>query len=435
MNKTNDGSITDEQIILDLQSSDVESSSDDEVNATKLAPCPSPVKIPAWKATINIVSYTLGVGMLAMPYAVAHGGIAALLFLFIIPFIYWCANKVIIECLYDQHKKGRARVRATWKEIGEVLSPNYGGFIVIFLQSFILFIVSSSYLILCGSLMLHILPSLPINQALWTCIAAILVSPTALFKSYSQIAWLSLFGMVTLFATVGVIVWQSMAHMDQWDITAILFWDNEGVLMSLGILLYSYAFFELTPSLEGSMENRAQLGQGMAWALLVAASVNIPFSLCAFLWFGSDTDEIVVNNLPPGPIHKTIVTGFVLSFLFSYALPLQPAFLLLEESKTFERLSTKFSYSLCYTVLRISIVSFTLILAVLIPHFALMSFFDGSLISPFLAFIIPCMVYFKLRRHQLNACQITALSFLFVFGVIVVLLSILLFFAKAIASF
>lgn len=433
-----DSSTDEEAAILELQSSDVDSSSDDEVNGNKLAPYPSPVKIPTWKATINIASYTLGVGMLAMPYAVAQGGITAILFLFIIPFIYWYANKVIIECLYDQDKPGRlgrARVRTNWKEIGEVLSPKYGGFIVIFLQNFILFIVSTSYLILCGSLMVHILPSLPISQALWTCIAAILVSPTTLFKSYSQIAWLSVFGIVTLFATVGAIVWQSMAHLDQWDINAILFWDSEGVLMSLGILLYSYAFFELTPSIEDSMENRSQLGQSMAWALLIAASVNIPFSLCAFLWFGFNTDEIVVNNLPSGPIHISIVTGFIISFLFSYALPLQPAFLLLEESKTFERLSTKFSYSFCSIVLRISIVSLTLILAVLIPHFALMSFFDGSLISPILAFIIPCTVYFKLRRHQLNACQVTALSFLFVFGVVVVSLSIILFFAKAIAWF
>ena len=435
INKPDKDSSTDEEAILELQSSDVDSSSDDDANGNKLTPYPSKAKISTWKATISIASYTLGVGMLAMPYAVAQGGITAILLLFIIPFIYWYANKVIVECLYDQDKGRRARVRTNWKGIGEVLAPKYGGCIVIFLQNFILFIVSTSYLILCGSLMVHILPSLPINQALWTCIAAILVSPTALFKSYSQIAWLNLFGIVTLFATAVATVWQSLEHVDQWDLTSILFWDNQGVLMSLGILLYSYAFFELTPSIEDSMENRAQFGHAMAWALLIAASVNVPFSLCAFLWFGFNTDGIVVNNLPPGPVHISIVIGFLISFLFSYSLPLQPAFLLLEDSETFANLSTKFSHSLCYVVLRISVVCFTLILAVLIPHFALMSFFDGSFISPFLAFIIPCMVYFKLRRNQLNACQITALSFLFVFGVIVVFFSIFLVLFKAVASF
>ncbi|KAL9978690.1 hypothetical protein ACROYT_G016238 [Oculina patagonica] len=267
IDKPDDVIITDEEAaILELQSTDIDSSSDDEVDGNKLSPYSSPIKIPTWKATINIASYTLGVGMLAMPYAVAQGGITAILFLFVIPFIYWFANKVIIECLYDQDKPGRlerARVRTNWKEIGEVLSPKYGGFIAIFLQNFILFIVSTSYLILCGSLMAHILPSLPISQALWTCITAIIVFPTTLFKSYSQIAWLSVFGIVTLFATVGAIIWHSMAHMDQWDITVILFWDSEGVLMSLGILLYSYAFFELTPSIENSMENRSQLGQDL----------------------------------------------------------------------------------------------------------------------------------------------------------------------------
>lgn len=173
----------------------------------------------------------------------------------------------------------------------------------------------------------------------------------------------------------------------------------------------------------------------MAWALLIIGSINIPLSICAFLWFGFDMDEIVINNLPSGPIHASIVIGFVISFLFSYALPLQPAFLLLEASQTFQSLYTKFPYSLCFFVSRISIVSFTLVLAVLIPHFALMSFFDGSILSPILAFVIPCLVYFKLRRHQLNTCQIIALSFLSVFGVVVIFLSVVLFLAKAIAGF
>lgn len=260
INESNEDSITDQEAILELQSSDVDSSSDDDVG-NKPAHRPSPVRIPTWKATLNIASYALGVGVLAMPFAVAQGGITAILFLFIIPFIYWYANKLIVECLYDQdNEHKRERVRATWKEIGEVLSPKYGGFAVIFLQNFILFLVSSSYLIICGSLMVHILPSLPVTQAMWTSIAALLVFPTTFFKSYSQIAWLSLFGIVALFATVGVIVWQSVAHIDQWDITAILFWpDSEGMLMSLGIFIYSYAFFELIPSVEGSMEHKAQI--------------------------------------------------------------------------------------------------------------------------------------------------------------------------------
>ena len=61
---------------------------------------------------------------------------------------------------------------------------------------------------------------------------------------------------------------------------------KEGVIISLGIILYGYAFFELIPSVEDNMKNRPQLGQAMAWTFLIAAMINVPFSILAFLWFG-----------------------------------------------------------------------------------------------------------------------------------------------------
>ena len=424
-----------EAVILELQSSDVESSTDDDVETYNVPLNHKLNRMPTWKATLNLANYTLGVGVLALPYAVMQGGITAILFFVITPFIYWYANKIIVECLNDQDQKHqRRRVRSSWKDIGAVLFPKYGGCVVVFLQNFILFLVSTSYLILCGSLMFHILPFLSISEALWTCIAALFILPTTFLKSYSQIAWLSAIGIITLFGTVGVIVWQSVAHIDQWDITKILFWDTEGVIISLGIILYGYAFFELIPSVEDNMKNRPQLGQAMAWTFLIVAMINAPFSILAFQWFGFDVEEIVVNNLPPGPLHTSIAIGFVISYFFSYSLPLQPAFCLLEESETFKSLSSKFPHLLCFVVLRISIVALTLILALLIPHFALLSAFDGSVITPILAFIIPCLVYFKLRRHQLGAFEITALSLLFGFGIVMFSLSTVVFLLKALSS-
>lgn len=429
-------SITNEEAIPMLQSSDIDSLSDDDIDdaSNRQVPNPSLIRIATWKVTVNIVDYLLGVEVLAMPYAVAKGGITAVLFLFVIPLIYWYANKVIIGCLYDQggQIQKKTRARATWKDIGEVLSPKYGGFVVIFLQNFTLFVASITDLIACGSLMLHILPSWPVTQAIWCAIATLLAFPTTFIKSYGEMAWLSVFSIVTISGSIGVIFWQSVANVDKWDITAIFFWDSEGVLISLGILLYSCAYFELIPSLEGCMEQRAQIGKSMAWAMLIVGGVNVTISLGAFLCFGFDTDEIVINNLPSGPIRTIIVIGFEISLLVSFSMPLQPIFLLVEESGIFQNLCSKCSYWFCYISLRIFIVSATLAMAILIPHFALMSFIDGVATSPVLAFIIPCLVYCKVRRYQLNTLENATLSFLFAFGVAVIVLSVVLFIAKAI---
>ena len=70
----------------------------------------------------------------------------------------------------------------------DAISPKYGGKIVAWNQDIGFISLASSYLILCGSLMSHALPSVPLTQAAWTCCAAAIVLPTVFLKSYSQIA-------------------------------------------------------------------------------------------------------------------------------------------------------------------------------------------------------------------------------------------------------
>ena len=121
------------EVILELQSSDVESSTDDEFasSANKRSPYSSPDSVPVWKALVNIVNFIEGIGFLALPYAVRKGGIVVIVAFLIIPVCLWHTGKVLTECLYDtDEKQRRERVRSTFKELGEILLPKYGGYII-----------------------------------------------------------------------------------------------------------------------------------------------------------------------------------------------------------------------------------------------------------------------------------------------------------------
>ena len=391
--------------------------SSNEDIGTNASQDPSPTGLSVWKLTLNIANYITGIGFLATPFAIMKGGIGALLALCFIPCVYWYAHIIIIECLYDYDQDlGRVRARSGWKQIGEVLSPKYGGAFLLFLQNFILYFISMSYLVACGSLMVNILPWIPVTEVMWICLAAIIVLPTTFLKSYEELAWLSTLGIIVLAVAAGAVIFFALEQINQWDFTTLLFWNTDGFFIAVGIILSGYAYYEILPSLENSMADKNKLGMSMVFSFLMVALIKISFSLCAFLLFGFKLDEIFVNNIPSGPFRISLVVGFIISFLLSYALPLQPIFQSLEDNVTLASFSSKIPYHIYYAILRICIVFLTTIGAILCPRFGLIVSFAGGVLCSVMAFIIPCSVYLKLHRHQLKMYQIISTVLLFVFG-------------------
>ena len=179
---------SDEETVLELQSSDAESSSDDESvsseNCIETESAASPEGTSStWKATMNLLNYIEGVGLLALPYSIKKGGITAVISLFLLPIISWYAGKVLVESLYNNdEKKRKIRVRSTWKEIGDAIYPKYAGKIVAWNQHIGFVLAAVGYLILCGSLTSHALPTVPLSQTSWTCFAALLILINNVFE-------------------------------------------------------------------------------------------------------------------------------------------------------------------------------------------------------------------------------------------------------------
>lgn len=382
----------------------------------------TPGSASVWKATLNIINFIEGVGFLALPFAVAKGGIAAVGAFIVMPLIYWFTAKVLIECLYKQHGiHGNIRVRSSWNEIGKAMWPRFGGTMVSAVQCFDLTVIATSYLIVCGSLMTSAFPSAPLTPALWTCIAAAVVLPSTFLKSLSQIAWLSVVGIAALLGTAVVIVWYGATHRSQWNTKELLFWDTEGFLISLGIIMFSYGSAPIVPSVEGSMADKSKFGRALGLAYVAAVVFKLTFSIFGFLSFSFKTDEIVINNLPNSAPHIVVSAVFVLSCLFSYALPLHAVFQYIEDSHFYFRLQLKVRMPrlVYFAGLRVLLVSVTLLAAAFIPHFGFLTSFFGNLSLPLFNCILPCVAHLILRKEDLNWRQIALDYTMIVFGVLV----------------
>ena len=384
---------------------------------------PSNGDASVWKATLNILNFIEGVGFLAIPFAVAKGGIAAVASFIVVPFIYWFTARVLVECLYesDDPLHGNKRVRTSWNEIGEAMWPRYGGTIVAAMQCFDLTVVATSYLIACGSLMSFAFPSLPVTTTAWTCISAVVVLPSTFLRSLSQIAWLSLIGIAGLLGTAVVILWYGAVHSSQWKAKDLLFWDTEGFLISLGIIMFSYGSALVVPSVEESMADKSKFGRALGLAYIATVLLKLPFAIFGFLSFSFATNEIVINNIPHSVPQVIVSLTFVLSCLCSYALPLQAVFQYMEESDIYFQLQSKLKLpSLVHFVsLRVVLVSLTLLVAILIPHFGLLTSFIGNFWLPLFNCMLPCVAHLIIRKADLNLGQIVLDYSMIVCGVFV----------------
>ena len=421
--------IEEAEILTLLQSSDAESSSDDELALPpnkKVSSDPSSGDSSVWKAAANLVNFMEGIGFLAIPYALKEGGIIAMVMFIIIPIIMWYIGTVLTECLYDEDEQGnRHKARSGYKDLGDVLLPKYGGYIVSGIIQLDVFLMAVSYIVLFGSVMRHDFPSLPITERMWIGIAGGLVLPTVFLKSLSQIAWLSATSVIALIAVVVYVVWYGAENTNEWDLSTLLLWDTEGVVTSLSILLYSYSAYVIIPSVEGSMADKAKFDRALALAYAVSTSMKVSFAIFALLSFGANTDAVILNSLPSGPVHITVGSFFALNCILSYSLGIYPVIEFVHKSLTTPIQNDKIPDFVTNAVIRVTVVVLSVVVAILVPSFlVIVSFIGGMLASP-ACYIFPIILRFKLKYKRLKIHQVCVDSFVVMFGIIAMLSSVL----------
>lgn len=412
-------------------------SSTDEEEARETSRLILESEASTWQAVANMTSFVQGVGTLALPYAVFKGGIATIIGFPLFALVHWYTGKVMIDCIYDdngveitEHKrivirdktqtaaKKKSRVRGNYSELGKVLWPRYGGVILDALQSLDLLILGVSYLISCGSLMAHALPKAGLTEAIWASIVAAVVLPSTFVKDLACVAWQSLLSITSLFTMVSVQIWYTVTKSSTINFRDVLFWDTEGALVALGLVISSYCVYSILIPVELSMADPPKFGSALGISLSLAAIFKVLFSLCGFLSFSHATDEVIGNNFPLGAPRTIVSVVYVMYVIFSYTLVIYPVFQSLDGSRLASAVTSFIPFFIWSATTRFLVVFINLFLAVMVPHFALLIAFVGSLALPFLEYIVPCLVHLKLKWYELKPVQVAADVTIAVMGVL-----------------
>lgn len=358
----------------------------------------------------NIFNANQGVAILAMPYVVKNGGYMTLLSIIAIAFISNFTNRILVQCLYEYSPSDQTpfRVRNSYVEIGEAFSPKIGRHLVNAAQIFEQISYCTLLLILCGSILASTFPFVSLYQSHWTALGAMLLLPNIFLKSLSEVSWVSF-----LTVMIGEIIYLTVTmygimHRERWSFATMPDFKLKTFGAAVGIIVVSYSSQPYMPAIEGSMKKPQKFNNVMSITYIAVTFVKVAFGVIGYLTFTINTDQVITNNLPDGGLHVCINLLVLLLAATSYTIPVYTVFDILENMDfPFCKIDNptdaedKISYAQALAA-RLCIVSLTLFIGVLVPHFGLYMALVGSFTGMCLAFIFPAIFHMKICYERLQ---------------------------------
>ena len=383
---------------------------------------------PTILALWNMINMTIsGSNVIAMPYAIALGGFAALFLTLLIGFFDAVTSILLVDCLYEISPKSRLRkrVRASYAEIGADVWGPIGGRLVDFTTVGLSYCSCVLMVMVLGSSMKDIMNNLVVlTLQEWCLLCTLALLLTVFIKKLSILAWLSMLAVLAVFTIVFILVGFSLGDSKTWKLGNIPSFDLDTFPISLGIILYSYCGHTVFPGIEGSMQEPKKYNKVSHWAFSSVTVMKFMVGLFCCLTFGSATQSIVILNLSAAHasiLSKVATVLVMINVYFSYPLNMFVV------SGTFDILLLPRFPSChkekCYNFLwvlvtRVVLVFSTLAIALAVPHFGLLMGIFGSVFGVCITLIFPCLFHLQLKWNKLRWYRKVFEMFLVLFGIV-----------------
>ncbi|XP_049940972.1 vesicular inhibitory amino acid transporter [Schistocerca serialis cubense] len=381
-------------------------------------------RINEWQAAWNVTNAIQGMFIVSLPFAVLRGGYWAIVAMIGIAYICCYTGKILVDCLYEDG----VRVRDSYVSIAsECFGPKWGARAVNVAQIIELLMTCILYVVVCGDLMVGTFPEGAIDTRSWMMLIGILLVPLGFLKSLHHVSMLSFWCTMSHLVINAVILGYCLLYIGDWGWSKVK-WsiDFENFPISLGVIVFSYTSQIFLPTLEGSLIDPSKFNWMLNWSHIAAAIFKSLFGYVCFLTFQNNTQQVITNNL-----HSQGFKGFVNFFLvvkavLSYPLPYYAACELLERAFFRGRPETLFptvwaldgELKVWGLAFRVGVVTFTILMAISIPHFAILMGFIGSFTGTMLSFIWPCYFHLKLKRPMLDWGTVAYDCFVIFLGVL-----------------
>ncbi|XP_062429050.1 vesicular inhibitory amino acid transporter-like [Rhea pennata] len=376
--------------------------------------------LTSWEAGWNVTNAIQGIFVLGLPYAVLHSGYSGLFLIILAAALCCYTGKILIACLYEENEDGQLiRVRDTYEDIANAcckkLFPRLGGIVVNVTQMMELIMTCILYLVVSGNLLSHSFPYVPVTEKTWSVIAFVTLLPCVFIKTLKIVSKLSQLCSLVHFVIILVVMTYCLTQTHQWSWAKFrLPVEFEDFLVSVGVIIFSYTSQIFLPTLEGNMKNPVEFRCMLNWTHFFACVLKSAFALIAFLTWGKETKEVITDNLPS--FLQTLVNLCLLTkALLSYPLPFfaatEIAYACISRGNHPSYRSPLFALGVRGLLLLL-----TLLMAMFIPHFALLMGLTGSVTGAAMTFLLPSLFHLKLKWKKLVFLEKCADISVFILG-------------------
>ncbi|XP_067097827.1 vesicular inhibitory amino acid transporter [Osmerus mordax] len=383
---------------------------------------PSP-RITTWEAGWNVTNAIQGIFVLGLPYALLQSGYLGLVLLPLAAVVCNYTGQILVSCLYEEDESGLpVRVRDSYEDVANAscrglcpLYPRLGGWLVNLAQLLELVMTCTLYLVVSTNLLAHSLSSLPsalalapgTSAALCPLVPLLVLLPCLLLADLRVVSKLSMLCSLAQLLTTLLVMLYCLGGAGGWaweTLPVLVPYDR--MLVSVGVIIFSYTSQIFLPTLEGNMENRQEFCSMLGWTHGLACLLKTLFSLLAFLTWGANTREVITDNLP-SPMRTMVNLCLLTKALLSYPLPFYAATELLLASIRGGGVMSKEGegppgLEVGSVALRGGLLLLTFLLAQLVPHFSLLMGLTGSVTGAAMSLILPCVFHLRLRWAALS---------------------------------
>ena len=370
------------------------------------------------KSTFNsALSSTLktivGTGIIALPYGFSKSGIViGVLGLIFVAYLSTYSMKTLIDASHKVRKMQENDDEASGT-IRRIALVTYGKSYGVAFCDFVLItaqvgssIAFAEFITKSFSDVLHV-------DSVWiACAMAPILIVVCILKSTESLEYLGMFGnFIFLFSFIMVLIFgfgTTELHFQKMDIVSK---SSGDISTYLGLVIFALAAQSECMSIERFLpsELQKQYGRILDYAISIAAIIYIAIATLCYAFFGNFTHDVIFDNIECGEnydlkcgalshdavsvIRGIVKIGMACMITINYPFTLEGALHTVEEwclgrSAKFLYKNSPFVESRAI-ILRILIVLFTLVIAVVVPDFSFLVGLCGTFSSGLLAFVLP----------------------------------------------
>lgn len=366
--------------------------------------------VSTFLATWNVLNMIISLGILAIPYAIASGGIVTIAVMPLIAIMCGYTGKLIVDCMYEhsvRRRRYKTRVRLDYIEIGQDFSNSEtGGRVIKAFQVIEMLCACILNISVLGALCFETFHN-HVSIEVCSVIGVAIALPTFFISKLGLIAWMHLVGVASLVIGLFLVEGYCVGNYKLWSFQNIPICDFEKLPISIGIFVFTFGVHSALPGVEQQMDKPKQYRPMLVFSFTSATIVKLLIGFTNALLYGKRTDEVITVDLEFhfGLAIASAVFIFI-SILCTFALPMV---VIMEGIDTtiaeifpfFQR--DRNGHTIWLSIFtRLLIMGLSLTVAILVPHFGLLMAFVGNTISTMLSLVIPCVFHLRMKSDRLR---------------------------------